>query len=101
MTASHNHTSVPQSKPYYFQLFVAGNTAISIRAIQNSHQIFDKHLEGKYEIELIDIYQHPEKTLEANIISTPALIKKKPLPEVMVIGDLSDMEKVLKELLIP
>ena len=100
MSISHNHTSIQQSPLYHFQLYIAGNTAISIRAIQNSRQIFDKHISGNYELELIDIYQHPDKALEADIINTPTLIKTKPLPEVFIIGDLSDTEKVLKELLI-
>lgn len=88
----------PGGEKYVLKLFVTGILTNSTRAIVNIKAICEKHLEGKYELEIIDIYQQPELALEENIIAIPVLIKKFPLPEERVIGDLSDTEKVLKGL---
>lgn len=83
---------------YMLQLFVTGILTNSTRAIVNVEAICEEHLQGNYELEIIDIYQQPELALQENIIAIPVLIKKFPLPEERVIGDLSDTEKVLKGL---
>src|SRR5687768_9669630 len=82
-------------KKYILRLFVTGILPNSARAIKNIKAICEEHLEGRYELEVIDIYQQPEFTLKENIIAIPVLIKKFPLPEERVIGDLSDTQKVL------
>ena len=100
MTSS-NHQIQKSDLPFHeFQLFVAGNTIISLRAIKNSHALLDLYLKNNYKMELIDVYHDPEKTVDANIITTPTFIRKKPLPELMIIGDLSDIDKAAKELLL-
>lgn len=81
---------------YIFQLFVTGILPNSARAIVNINEICEKYLKDKYELEIIDIYQQPSKALTENIIAVPVLIKKFPLPEARLIGDLSDIEKVLE-----
>lgn len=83
---------------YILQLFVTGILPNSVRAIKNIKAICEKHLEGRYELEIIDIYQQPEFAVKENIIAVPVLIKKYPLPEERVIGDLSDFQKVLEGL---
>lgn len=83
---------------YILRLFVTGILPNSARAIKNIRAICEKHLEGRYELEIIDIYQQPEFTLKENLIAIPVLIKKFPLPEQRVIGDLSDTQKVLEGL---
>lgn len=80
------------------KLFVAGISPNSIRAIENINAICEKYLKGRYEVEIIDIYQQPALALEEEIITIPVLIKKSPLPEVRLVGDLSDTKVVLKEL---
>jgi circadian clock protein KaiB len=98
---SSNHQPQKSDLSFHeFQLFVAGNTIVSQRAIKNSHTLLDLYLKDNYKMELIDVYQDPEKIVEANIITTPTFIRKKPLPELMIIGDLSDIDKVAKELLL-
>ena len=81
---------------YIFQLFVTGILPNSARAIVNINEICEKYLKGRYELEIIDIYQQPSKALSENIIAVPVLIKKFPLPEARLIGDLSDIKKVLE-----
>jgi len=83
---------------YILKLFVTGILPNSIRAIVNSKAICEKYLKGRYELEIIDIYQQPSLAVAEEIIAIPVLIKKFPLPEQRVIGDLSDIEKVLKGL---
>lgn len=83
---------------YVLGLFVTGILPNSTRAVININAICEKHLKGRYELEVIDIYQQPALAIKDDIIAIPVLIKKFPLPEVRLIGDLSDTEKVLKGL---
>lgn len=83
---------------YILRLFVTGILPNSARAIVNSKAICEKYLKGRVELEIIDIYQQPALALTEEIIAIPVLIKKFPLPEERLIGDLSDIEKVLKGL---
>jgi circadian clock protein KaiB len=80
---------------YCLRLFVSGTTARSARAIQNIRALCEEKLQGRYDLEVIDIYQHPEKLHSDQILVTPTLVKKLPLPFRKIIGDLSDKEKVL------
>jgi circadian clock protein KaiB len=86
---------------YQLRLYVAGNTSKSILAIRNIRHICDKHLLGKYELQVIDIYQHPEVAAQAQIIAAPTLIKLSPEPLRRAIGDLSNEAKVLFSLNLP
>ena len=83
---------------YILRLFVTGILPNSARAVVNIKAICEKYLKGRYELEIIDIYQQPDLALTEEIIAIPLLIKKFPLPEERLIGDLSDIEKVLKGL---
>jgi circadian clock protein KaiB len=80
---------------YILRLFVTGILPNSTRAIKNVNTICEKYLKGRYELEIIDIYQQPSLALTEDIIAVPVLIKKYPLPEERMIGDLSDVDKVL------
>jgi circadian clock protein KaiB len=83
---------------YILRLFVTGILPNSVRAVKNANAICQKYLNGRYDLEIIDIYQQPSLALTEDIIVVPVLIKKFPLPEERVIGDLSDIDKVLKGL---
>lgn len=89
---------VESREKYIFQLFVAGLLPNSVRAIENINAICEQHLEGRFELEVIDIYQQPSLAITKQIIAIPVLIKKFPLPEERLIGDLSNTERVLKTL---
>ena len=80
---------------YILRLYVTGATARSRRAIVNINSICQQHLEGKYDLEVIDIYQKPALAKNEQIIAAPTLIKTLPLPLRRIIGDLSDRERVL------
>jgi len=83
---------------YILRLFVTGILPNSARAVVNIKAICEKYLKGRYELEIIDIYQQPSLTLTEEIIAIPVLIKKFPLPEERLIGDMSDIVNVLKGL---
>ena len=85
----------PQAGHYRLRLFVTGTTPRSSRAIQNIRNICERELQGHYDLEVIDIYQHPEQAKPEQIVVTPTLVKKLPLPFRKIIGDLSNQERVL------
>ena len=85
-------------KEYVLRLFVTGILPNSVRAVLNIKAICEKYLNNRYELEIIDIYQQPELALTEDILAVPVLVKKSPLPEVRMIGDLSNAEKVLNVL---
>jgi circadian clock protein KaiB len=67
----------------------------SARAVENLRAICDEHLEGRYDLEVIDIYQQPVLAKTEQIIAAPTLVKEQPLPMRRIIGDMSNRERVL------
>jgi circadian clock protein KaiB len=86
---------------YNLRLYVAGSTSRSMLAVKNIRNICERHLAGLYDLEVIDIYQHPEAAAGAQIIAAPTLIKLTPEPARRAIGDLSNENKVLSTLSLP
>jgi circadian clock protein KaiB len=80
---------------YVLQLFVAGATPQSSRALTNLKEICEMHLRGRYQLEVVDVYQHPAMAKEGRVIAIPTLLKKLPAPLRRLVGDLSDEERVL------
>jgi circadian clock protein KaiB len=80
---------------YLLRLYITGSTSRSILALTNLKKICEEYLEGRYELEVIDLYQKPSLAKGDQIIAAPTLIKKLPLPFRRIIGDMSDKEKVL------
>lgn len=76
-------------------LYVTGQTAKSMRAIDNLRRICDEELGGEYEMTVIDVLERPQLAEDEKILATPTLIKELPLPIRRIIGDLTDTEKVL------
>ena len=83
---------------YVLRLYVAGMTPRSLAAISSIKNICEEHLKGRYEIEVIDVYQHPELATEQQVVAAPTLIKTLPLPLRKFIGRLSDKERILQGL---
>jgi circadian clock protein KaiB len=82
-------------RKYLLKLYITGMTPRSTRAIINIKKICEEHLKGRYELEVIDIYQNPVLAKGEQIIAAPTLIKKLPLPLQKFIGDMSDTERIL------
>ncbi|MGA2142330.1 MAG: circadian clock KaiB family protein [Brevinematales bacterium] len=83
------------SAEYKLRLYVTGTTLQSIRAITNIKKICEEYLKGRYDLEVIDLYQKPHLAKGEQIIAIPTLIKELPLPLRRIIGDLSRTENVL------
>jgi circadian clock protein KaiB len=86
---------------YLLHLYITGATPNSMRAVRNIKDICEKHLAGRYELLIIDIYQQPELARQEQIIAAPTLIRQRPLPRRQLVGDLSNRAAVLISLGIP
>jgi circadian clock protein KaiB len=82
-------------RKYVLRLYVTGTTPKSVRAIKNIRKICDEHLKGRYDLEVIDIYQQPVLAEGEQIIAVPTLVKKLPPPLRRFIGDMSNTERIL------
>ena len=80
---------------HVLRLYVTGMTPKSTQAIANVQKLCEKHLTGRYELDVIDIYQQLNIAKGEQIIATPTLIKKLPLPLRKLIGDMSDTQRFL------
>ncbi len=80
---------------YHLRLYVAGQTAKSLAAMANLRRVCEEHLAGRYDIEVIDLLQHPKLAAGDQILAIPTLIRRLPSPLKRIIGDLSNTEKVL------
>lgn len=80
---------------YVLRLYVSGATPRSVRAIQNIKRVCETRLKDRYDLEIIDLYQHPGLVVADQVVAAPTLIKRLPLPVRKLIGDLSSDEHVL------
>jgi circadian clock protein KaiB len=80
---------------YVLRLFITGTTARSSRAIANLRRVCEERLRGEYDLEVVDIYQHPDAAKQYQILAAPTLVKMLPLPLRRIIGDLANEERVL------
>ena len=85
----------PEGERYILRLYVTGMTPRSLRALKNLQTICDEYLKGRYDLEVIDIYQQPVLTKGEQIVAAPTLVKKLPLPMRRIISDMSDRDRVL------
>jgi circadian clock protein KaiB len=84
-----------EEKKYVLRLYVAGVTPKSTQSIVNIKKICEEHLKGRYELEVIDIYQQPVLARGEQIIAAPTLVKKLPLPLRKFIGTMADTDRIL------
>jgi circadian clock protein KaiB len=86
---------VPTMTKFKLRLYITGRTTHSQRAIDNLRAICDAELQGLYDVDVIDVLEHPALAENEKILATPTLVKRLPEPVRKIIGDLSDREKVL------
>ena len=87
--------AAPDATRYVLRLYVTGSTPRSTRAISNIRKICEEYLEGRYDLEVVDISQHPALAEGEQIIAAPTLIKRLPLPLRRFIGDMSQTDHIL------
>jgi circadian clock protein KaiB len=80
---------------YQLRLYVAGQTPRSESALRNLESICDTHLQGKFRIEVVDLLQNPQLARGDQIFAVPTLVRQLPPPVKKIIGDLSNVERVL------
>ena len=88
-------TARQKKAKYLLRLYVTGTTGKSMRAIQNVRRICEEHLQGLYDLEVVDIYKNLPLARGDQIIAAPTLIKRLPVPLRRLIGDMSDEQRVL------
>ncbi len=86
---------------YLLRLFIAGTSARSRRTIENLSRICRERLHGRFDLEVVDIYQQPHLAEEFQVVAAPTLLKLRPLPLRRMVGDLSDEARVLRGLGLP
>lgn len=91
----HLSGSNSRQEKFVLRLYVSGSTSKSALAVGNIKRICEQHLKNRYELEVIDIYQQPNLAREEQIVAVPTLIKRSPPPLRRLIGDLSNLQKVL------
>jgi circadian clock protein KaiB len=98
LTGDFDGSPAAESKRYVLRLYVTGTTPRSLRAIASLKELCETHLQGRYELEIVDLYQKPELAAEGQVVAVPTLLNELPAPVRTFIGDLADTEKVLKRL---
>jgi circadian clock protein KaiB len=88
----------PGAGRYMLRLYISGMTPRSSSAIASIRALCDTHLRGRYDLEVIDIYQQPELAKEGQVIAVPMLVKELPVPLRRLIGNLVDEDRLLKGL---
>lgn len=83
---------------YSLRLFISGTSVRSNQAVAAIRSLCEEHLPGKFDLEVVDIYQQPLKAMDAQIIAAPTLVKITPKPLKRFIGNLSDRKKVMSGL---
>jgi circadian clock protein KaiB len=80
---------------YVLRLYITGQTPRSLRSVENLRKLCEKHLKGRFALEVVDIYQQPALAAEGQIIAAPTVIKLMPLPLRRLVGDFSDQARVV------
>jgi circadian clock protein KaiB len=80
---------------YVLRLYVVGQTARSTQAINNIRKVCDEYLQGHCDLQVIDLYQQPVLAKGEQIVATPTLIRNLPAPMRKLIGNLSNIERIL------
>ena len=84
-----------QRAKYVLRLYVAGTRAASLRAVANIKQICERHMPGRYRLDVVDLYQQPARAREDDVVAAPTLVRTEPGPILRIVGDLSDERRVL------
>ena len=95
MSPEQDRENPSETDKYILKLYVTGRTVRAERAIANLRRLCQEELAGCYELQVIDVIEHPQLAEDERILATPTLIKQLPPPLRRVIGDLSDRDKVL------
>ena len=88
----------PTTKGYVLRLFVSGHSAATERTLQALHQLLEQSLGQPYTLKVFDVHKHPEQAEVNHISATPTLVKVWPLPVRRIVGELEDVDKIMRVL---
>lgn len=91
-------TSPPVKDRYVLRLYVTGMSPRSTAAVAAVKHVCEEHLPGHYELEVVDLYQAPDRARREQVVAAPTLVKSEPAPERRLIGNLSDHLRLLRGL---
>jgi circadian clock protein KaiB len=80
---------------FVLRLYVAGTRSASVRAVANIKRICERHLSGRYRLDVVDLYQQPARAKEDDVVAAPTLVRTEPGPICRIVGDLADERRVL------
>jgi circadian clock protein KaiB len=83
---------------WHLRLYVAGQNPKSITAFSNLKRLCEEYLKGRYKIEVVDLFKHPERAKGDQIVALPTLIRKLPEPIKRIVGDLSNSDRVIVDM---
>jgi circadian clock protein KaiB len=92
---------VTPADKYVLRLYVTGLTPRSTRAIESVRAVCEQHLKGRYDLEIVDVYQQPGRVSRDQIFAIPTLVKCEPAPQRFVIGDMTNRQRLLYGLGLP
>ena len=87
-----------RKEKWLLKLYVSGEGWLSTRARTNLERLCREHIKERYQIDVIDLEQHPALAREHGIVATPMVVREAPVPIRKLCGDLSDAESALRYL---
>jgi len=87
--------SGPRQSQYVLRLYISRSTMKSKVALENIQRVCEEHLKGRYDLEVIDIHDQANLARDEQIVAVPTLIKRLPAPLQRLVGDMSDLDRVL------
>jgi len=87
--------TISRSRKYLLRLYISRSTLKSKIAVQNIQRVCEEHLKGRYNLEVIDIQEQAQLARDEQIVAVPTLIKRLPHPLQRLVGDMSDLDRVL------
>jgi circadian clock protein KaiB len=94
-TEERNGGAAPDHPKYRLRLYIAGATPRSTEAVSNITAVCERHLSGRFDLEVADVYQQPEMLHQDDIVALPTLVRLLPLPLRRMVGNLADEERVV------
>jgi circadian clock protein KaiB len=85
----------PIAESWMLRLYIAGRTPKSVTALANLKKLCEEQLPGRYDLEVVDLMEHPERAKADQIVAIPTLVRKLPEPLKRMIGDLSNKDRVI------
>lgn len=89
------------NQPYVFKLFVAGSSPRTAHLIEQVRDICYRAFGDSCSFNVIDVLENPGQAEADHILATPTLVRERPLPRRLIIGDLTHYDRLLRGLDIP